>query len=37
MYTIAETPTFVADADKLWSKTERMEFVVWLAANHRGR
>lgn len=33
MYTIAETPTFVADADKLWTETERMEFFVWLAAN----
>ena len=33
MYTIAETPTFVADADKLWSEAERMEFFVWLAAN----
>lgn len=33
MYTIAETPTFVADADKLWSEAERMEFVVWLAAD----
>ncbi len=33
MYTIAETPTFVADADKLWSEAERMEFLVWLAAN----
>jgi len=33
VYTIAETPTFVADADKLWSEEERMEFFVWLAAN----
>lgn len=33
MYTIAETPTFVADADKLWSEEERMEFFVWLAAS----
>ena len=33
MYTIAETPTFVADANKLWSEEERMEFFVWLAAS----
>jgi len=33
MYTIAETPTFAADADDLWSEEERMEFFVWLANN----
>lgn len=33
MYTIAETPTFLADADELWTEAERMEFFVWLAAN----
>ena len=33
MYTFVETPTFVADADKLWSEDERMEFFTWLAAN----
>jgi hypothetical protein len=33
MYTIAETPTFIADADKLWSEEERLEFFVWLAGN----
>jgi putative transcriptional regulator len=33
MYTFAETPTFVADADKLWSEAERLEFFTWLSSN----
>ena len=33
MYSLTETPTFVADADKLWSEEERLEFLTWLAAN----
>ena len=33
MYTCAETPTFAADADKLWNEDERLEFFVWLAGN----
>ena len=33
MYTIAETPTFVAEADKLWTEKERLEFLVWLAGD----
>jgi hypothetical protein len=33
MYTIAETPTFVTEADKLWTEKERLEFLVWLAGN----
>ncbi len=33
MYTCAETPTFVADADKLWAEDERLEFLVWLTGN----
>ena len=33
MYSLTETPTFVADADKLWSDDERLEFLTWLAAN----
>ena len=33
MYSLTETPTFVADADKLWSEDERLEFLTWLAAN----
>ena len=33
VYTFAETPTFVAEADKLWSEDERLKFFTWLAAN----
>lgn len=33
MYTIAETPTFVAEADRLWSEKERLDFIAWIAAN----
>lgn len=33
MFTLIETPTFVADADKLWDEDERLEFFGWLA-NH---
>ena len=33
MYTLIETPTFVVEADKLWSEDERLEFFAWLAAN----
>ena len=33
MYTLVETPTFVADANKLWSEDERLEFFSWLAFN----
>ncbi len=33
MYTCVETPTFAADADKLWDAGERLEFLSWLARN----
>lgn len=33
IYTYAETPTFVAEADKLWSEDERLGFFTWLAVN----
>ena len=33
VYTSHETPTFVEDADKLWSDAERLEFFVWLGNN----
>lgn len=33
MYTIVETPTFVADADVFWQENERMAFFTWLSAN----
>ena len=31
MFTIYETPTFVAEAAKIWSTEERLEFFVWIA------
>ena len=31
MYTFIETPTFAADADRLWKEDERMEFFEWLS------
>ena len=33
MLSIVETPTFVADADRIWSEEERLEFFAWIAAN----
>jgi hypothetical protein len=33
VYSFTETPTFAADADKLWSEDERLEFLTWLSAN----
>ena len=33
MYTVIETPTFKAEADKLWTEGERLEFFAWLAAD----
>lgn len=33
MYTIVETPTFVADAKELWSEEERGAFCAWISAN----
>ena len=33
MYTVVETPTFVADASGLWSEEERGAFCAWIAAN----
>lgn len=32
MYSIIETPTFKAEADRLWTEDERLEFCAWLAA-----
>ena len=31
MLTIIETPTFVADAAKVWAEDERLEFFAWIA------
>lgn len=33
MYTIAETPSFMEDAKKLWTEEERAAFCVWIASN----
>ena len=33
MLTIYETPTFVAEAGRLWSSDERLEFFAWIAGN----
>jgi hypothetical protein len=33
MFTIIETPTFEADARKIWTEAERNSFFAWLAAN----
>lgn len=33
MFTIIETPTFEADARKIWTEEERNAFFAWLAAN----
>ncbi len=33
MYTVIETPTFVSDADDLWSVEERGAFCAWISAN----
>ena len=33
MYTVIEIPSFVADADEIWSTEERGAFCAWLAAN----
>jgi hypothetical protein len=31
MLSIFETPTFVAEAAKIWSEDERLEFLSWIA------
>jgi len=33
VYTVVETPAFVADASGLWSEEERGAFCAWIAAN----
>ncbi|MEZ5435193.1 MAG: transcriptional regulator [Pseudomonadales bacterium] len=33
MYTVIEIPSFVADADEIWSPEERGTFCAWLEAN----
>ena len=33
MRTVIETPTFQKQAEKLWTETERLEFIGWIALN----
>ena len=33
MYTVVETPTFQKQAAKIWSESERMDFIDWIAEN----
>ena len=33
MYTVVETPTFQKQAEKIWSESERMDFIDWIAEN----
>lgn len=33
MFSFVESPTFAADADKLWSAEKRLDFFVWLAGH----
>ena len=33
MHTVIETPTFQKQADKIWSESERLAFIDWIAVN----
>lgn len=33
MFTVKETPYFQREATKVWSDTERFEFIGWIADN----
>lgn len=33
MRTVIATPTFEQQAEKVWTKAERLEFIDWIAAN----
>jgi mRNA-degrading endonuclease RelE of RelBE toxin-antitoxin system len=33
MRTVIETPTFQKQAEKIWTDSERMDFIAWIAAN----
>jgi len=35
MNTVAETSVFIRYAAEIWTDTERMEFITWIAVNHR--
>ena len=33
MFTVIETPAFQKQAEKIWSESERFEFIDWIAKN----
>jgi mRNA-degrading endonuclease RelE of RelBE toxin-antitoxin system len=33
MHTVVETPTFQKQVEKIWSESERMDFIDWIAEN----
>jgi mRNA-degrading endonuclease RelE of RelBE toxin-antitoxin system len=33
MYTVVETSTFQKQVEKIWSESERMDFIDWIAEN----
>lgn len=33
MYTVIETPTFQKQAEKIWTESERFQFIHWIADN----
>lgn len=33
MRTVIETPTFQKQAEKIWSESERVKFIDWIAVN----
>jgi len=35
MFTVIETPEFIASAAGIWTDEERFEFIGWIAANHQ--
>lgn len=36
MHTVVETPTFQKQVEKIWSESERMDFIDWIAENPLG-
>ncbi|MEZ5649581.1 MAG: hypothetical protein R3E87_03425 [Burkholderiaceae bacterium] len=35
MRTVAETPIFIRYAEQIWREAERLEFISWIALNHK--
>lgn len=33
MFTVIETPTFQKQAAKVWTETERLDFISWISTN----